>query len=124
MPFDQEWNGESEVSEFGDLGNSLSPGIKEYLVRCRRRDRKRVNLAVLGLLLSLVSLACLWAWLLTHLLPWIYGSAASVYVGAHLSLFGKGPIKIVGVVLNIGVMVGCIVSVILLKGLIRIELGW
>ena len=115
MPLDQEWS---------DVGNTLAPGIQDSVVRRRRRDRKRVSFAVLGVLFSLVSLTCLWAWLLTHLLPWVYGSAASGYVGAHLSLFGKGPTRIIGVVLNIAVLVGCVVSVILLKGLIRIELGW
>jgi hypothetical protein len=86
--------------------------------------RKRPNFAVLGVLFGLVSLACLWAWFLTHLLPWIYCSGVSWYAGAHLSLFGKGPIKIVGLVLNMAVMASCIVAAVLFKGLIRIELGW
>jgi hypothetical protein len=115
MPLDQEWS---------DMDTSLAPGIHDSVIRRRRRDRKRVSFAVLGLLFSLASVGCLWAWLAVHVLPWVYGSAASAYLGAHVSLFGKGPMRIIGVVLNIAVLVGCVVSVILLKGLIRIELGW
>jgi hypothetical protein len=121
---DNSWQSESPINQFGDLGYSLSPGIKEGGVGYRRRDRKGFNIAVLGVLFSLASLACLWVWLLTHLVLWMYGSAAAGYAGVHLSLFGKGPARIVGVVLNVAVLVGCIVSAILFKGLIRIELGW
>lgn len=120
----EEWGQGSDVSEFDDLDHLLWSGIKENVDRDRKRGRKRTNLAVLGVFFGLVSLACLWAWLLTHLLPWIYGCGVSWYAGAHLSLFGKGPIKIVGLVLNLAVMASCIVSAILFKGLIRIKLGW
>jgi hypothetical protein len=124
MPLDEEWGHGSDVSEFGDVDHSLLSGTKEDVVRHSRRDRKRANLAVLGMLFGVMSLVCFWAWLLTHLLPWIYGSGVSWYAGAHLSLFGRGPIKIVGLVLNMAVMATCIVAAILFKGLIRIELGW
>ena len=120
----EEWDHGADVSEFDDLDHSLWSGIKKNVNRDRKRDRKQVNLAVLGVFFGLVSLACLWAWLITHLLPWIYGSGVSWYAGAHLSLFGKGPFRIVGLVLNLTVMASCIVSALLFKRLIRIELGW
>ena len=120
----EEWGRGSDVNEFDDPDHSPWSGIKGHANRGRKRARKQANIAVLGVFFGLVSLACLWAWFLTHLLPWIYGCGVSWYAGAHLSLFGKGPIRIVGLVLNLAVMASCIVSAILFKGLIRIKLGW
>jgi DNA-directed RNA polymerase subunit RPC12/RpoP len=121
IPSDENWNREAGASELGELDDALSEASEENRNRHRSPDRTRVKFAVLGGLFSIVSLACLWAGIYAHLLPWFYGSAASAYVGAHLSIFSKGPIRIVGAVLNIAVLLGCIASLIFLRGLIRIE---
>jgi hypothetical protein len=114
LPPDDKDDDEPDVIEFGELGDAHSELSLENTVDEGPRDRTRIKFAVMAVVFSVLSLACLGAGVHTRLLPWIYGSAASAYLGAHMSIFSSGPIRIVGALLNIMVMVGCIGSLILL----------
>jgi hypothetical protein len=109
-----EEGGEPDVSDFSGLSSAHPESSLEDTAAYRPRDRSRVKFAVIAVLFSVISLACLGAGVHTRLLPWIFGSAASAYVGAHMSIFSTGPMRIIGALLNIAVLVGCIGSLILL----------
>lgn len=118
------WHGEDSAEqsgsesagwEFDEPDHSVSDADVWNANERRSHDRGRIKLAAFGVLFGVASLACLVAGLSTHVtglsapILWLCGSVASAYIGVHLSLFGKGIVRIVGVLLNLAIMLACVV---------------
>jgi hypothetical protein len=112
---DEKSGGESTGWEFDGLDHSVSDADEWNLTERRSHDRGRINLAAFGLSFGVASLVCLVGGLsikgtgLSVPIVWLGGSVASAYIGVHLSLFGRGVVRIVGVLLNLAIMLACVV---------------